>query len=50
MVSSLMRDLLEPPGDPMAAARRGARPVLRKRFYDKAVEEVARDYERWVAR
>jgi creatinine amidohydrolase len=27
-----------------------ATPEHGKRFYDKAVEEVARDYERWVAR
>ncbi len=33
-----MRDLLEgtPGENPMEAARRGARPVLRRRFYDKA--------------
>lgn len=33
-----MRDLLEdiPGGNPIEAARRGARPVLRRRFYDKA--------------
>jgi chaperone required for assembly of F1-ATPase len=33
-----MRDLFEnaAPGDPREAARRGARPSLRKRFYDKA--------------
>ena len=33
-----MRDLLEnlPAGNPMEAARRGARPVLRRRFYDQA--------------
>ena len=37
-----MRDLFEnaSPGDPMAAARRGARPALRKRFYDKAEAAV----------
>ena len=27
-----------------------ATPEHGKRFYDTAVEEVARDYERWVAR
>jgi chaperone required for assembly of F1-ATPase len=33
-----MRDLLEnmPAGNPIEAARRGARPVLRRRFYDNA--------------
>jgi chaperone required for assembly of F1-ATPase len=38
-----MRDLFEnaAPGDPMEAARRGARPALRKRFYDKAEAAVA---------
>src|ERR1700726_3024841 len=33
-----MRELVEtiPPADPVAAARRGARPALLRRFYDKA--------------
>jgi chaperone required for assembly of F1-ATPase len=37
-VEVLMRDLFEnaAPENPMAAARRGARPVLRKRFYNRA--------------
>jgi chaperone required for assembly of F1-ATPase len=32
-----------PPADPLAAARRGARPALRKRFYDKADVAVTAD-------
>ena len=40
-----MRDLLEnmPGENPMEAARRGARPVLRRRFYDKASTVAATD-------
>ena len=38
MVQTFMRDLFEnvPAEDPMAAARHGARPALRRRFYAKA--------------
>ena len=38
-----MRELFEidPPEDPIAAARRGARPSLRRRFYDKASAAAA---------
>ena len=37
-----MRDLFDSPSaeDPIAAARRGARPALRKRYYDKAATAV----------
>jgi len=40
-----MRDLFEiiPPDDPIAAARRGARAVLQRRFYDKATAASAAD-------
>jgi chaperone required for assembly of F1-ATPase len=45
-----MRDLFEGavPDNPMEAARRGARPVLRKRFYNQA--EVARDGDHYAVR
>jgi chaperone required for assembly of F1-ATPase len=42
-----MRDLFETTtgADPIAAARRGARPALRRRFYDKAaVEDAGAEY------
>jgi chaperone required for assembly of F1-ATPase len=38
-----MRELFEidPPEDPIASARRGGRPMLRRRFYDKATTAAA---------
>src|ERR1700728_3723721 len=38
-----MRELFEidPPEDPIASARRGTRPMLRRRFYDKATTAAA---------
>jgi chaperone required for assembly of F1-ATPase len=46
----LMRDLFDnaAPADPLEAARRGARPVLRKRFYERAA--VAREGEAYALR
>ena len=41
-----MRDLFEPrpADDPITAARRGARPALRRRFYDRVAVEAAEGY------
>jgi chaperone required for assembly of F1-ATPase len=46
----LMRDLFDnaAPADPLEAARRGARPLLRKRFYERAA--VAREGEAYALR
>ncbi len=48
-----MRDLFEtvPSDDPIAAARRGARPALRRRFYDvAAAEETDGGYQVYARR